>query len=233
MGSSNSLGVLSKKQLEALYRSNVRQRTRSSLGVAISTGLTGSGLLYMAAPAGVAAYGLNKSVEARDQLEEIIRQHGFRARKRDKLSGLLAGSVEKLTLSFLLLGHDEIVYLGDHQDLDPRVVQAHADWLEAGGNGLVVNSEGEIKPDTGVIGDGNGAYNALGDAIKKDFGVTGGVPENMQQVEGNVLAGAAVAGIEYASNRVGHAGRIVRVEDEMPDAFEGKEGKKKREDLGV
>ncbi|KAH7388637.1 hypothetical protein BKA66DRAFT_568963 [Pyrenochaeta sp. MPI-SDFR-AT-0127] len=233
MCSSNSPTPLTKEKLEALSRSNVRQLTRSGLGAVISSGLAGSGLVYMAAPAGVAAYGFTKSMKARIQLEQIMQSRGFRARKRDLAYGVLVGSAEKLTLSFLLLGHDEIAFLGEHQGLDADVVQAHNDWLAAGGDGLIINDEGQVQPDHGAIGDGNVAYNALVDEIKTDFNVEGGMPETAEQVVGNVLAGGAAAGIEYATNRVGHAGRVARTEHEMPGTFDGKQGKKKREDLGV
>ncbi|OAL50354.1 hypothetical protein IQ07DRAFT_587027 [Pyrenochaeta sp. DS3sAY3a] len=121
MGSPNS-HTLSKEQLQALYRSNVRQRTRAGLGTVISLGLTGSGLLYMAAPAVVAAHGIDKAEAARDQLSDIIKAHGYRARKRDKLAGALVGSAEKAVMSFLLLGHDEMLHLGEAYHLDPAVV---------------------------------------------------------------------------------------------------------------
>ncbi|KAH7096084.1 hypothetical protein FB567DRAFT_587358 [Paraphoma chrysanthemicola] len=220
MGSSktsNAAAGPTKEELQAKYRSNVRQRTRAGLGTVISTGLAGSGLYYMAAPAAVAAYGHHQAGKTKEQLQDIMRQHGFKARKRDKLSGFLVGSAEKMALSFLLLGHDEIVWLGTEYGLDPDIVAQHTEWLAAGGDGILhnpdgsimVNEEGQILLDRGPLGEGNGLYNAIVDNVKDAYGVQEGVMATAADVHGNVAAGVAAGAVEYATNRTGHAGRKV------------------------
>jgi hypothetical protein len=57
---------------EQAYRQNIRQRTRAGLGTVISTGLAGSGFYYMAAPALVAGYGLDKSLQTKKQIEQLM-----------------------------------------------------------------------------------------------------------------------------------------------------------------
>jgi hypothetical protein len=217
MGFSSGTSGPTKEQLQAKYRSNVRQRTRASLGTAISTGLTGSGLYYMAAPAAVAAYGLHQAGKTKEQLEDIMKQHGFKARKRDKLSGFLVGSAEKMALSFLLLGHDELAWLGTEYGLDPDILAAHTQWLAAGGDGILynpdgtimMNEEGQILLDRGPLGEGNGLYNSIVDNVKEAYGVQEGVMATAADIHGNVAAGVAAGAVEYATNRTGHTGRNV------------------------
>jgi hypothetical protein len=53
-------------------------------------------------------------------------------------------------------------------------------------------------------------YNALVDDVVDSYGVQGGVLAAAADVQGNMLAGAAAAGVEYMTNRVGHMGAGVR-----------------------
>jgi hypothetical protein len=63
---------ISNHALERAYCQNTRQRTRAGLGTVISTGLAGSGFYNMAAPALVAGYGLNKSLQTKKQIEQLM-----------------------------------------------------------------------------------------------------------------------------------------------------------------
>jgi hypothetical protein len=184
---------VSNHALSQAYRQNTRQRTRAGLGTVISAGLAGSGLYYMAAPALVAGYGLNKSLQTKKQIEQLMRERGMRKRTRDKLAGILVGSAEKMALSFLLLGHDELAWLGTEYGLDPSILAEHTELLAAGGEGLVhnadgtlaVNEAGQYLLDRGPLGETNGVYNALVDGVVGAYGLEGGVLATAADVHGS------------------------------------------------
>ncbi|KAF2032507.1 hypothetical protein EK21DRAFT_109887 [Setomelanomma holmii] len=219
MGSSTTTTVArspTKEQLQAKYRSNVRQRTRASLGVGISSTMAASGLYYMAAPAAVAGYGLHQASKTKEQLEDLMKHYGVKAQKRDKLSGFLVGGAEKMALTFLLLGHDELAwFVGTDYGLGSELLALHTEALAAGGHGLLVNPDGTLMTneagqflvDRGPLGEGNGMYNAIVDNVKEAYGVQEGVLVTAADIQGNIAAGVAAGAVEYATNRTGHTGR--------------------------
>jgi hypothetical protein len=68
----------------------------------------------------------------------------MRKRTRDKLAGILVGGAEKIALSFLLLGHDELAWLGTEYGLNSSILAEHTAWLAAGGEELVYNADGTL-----------------------------------------------------------------------------------------
>ena len=184
---------------------------------------------------------MDKSEAAGEKLNEIMEAHGCRVRKRDKLAGTVTGSAEKLAMAFLTLGHDELAYLGEVYDLDPAVLKEHQEWLAAGGDGPFKDVDGnpvrdedsEQFWDRGPLGNSNILYNTPVDNLKEDFNVEEGAMQTGEQVQGNVVAGAAASAIEYVTNRAGHLGRVKRIKDEMPAAFKGERGKALRKKVGI
>lgn len=142
-------------------------------------------------------------------------QHGLKACKSDKLSGYLVGSAEKIAPNFLLLGHDEVVWLGTEYDLDPDIVVKHTEWLAAGGDGILhnpdgsvmVNEEGQIVLDQGPLGEGNGVYNAIVDNVKDAYVIQEGFMATAADINGHAAAGVAAGAVGYVTIRTGHAGR--------------------------
>lgn len=216
-----------KKKIRELYSSNKRQQTRAGLGATISGFLTVSGLYHMAIPAAAAAVGLEKSSESGEKIKQWAKENNVRLRKRDKLGGILAGAVEKLTLTFVLLGQDEWFYIGNKYGIDAGILNTHTAVLAAGSGGVHVDngnlqfvptSEGDLKVidqdnkvcakiDAGVSGEGNILWNTPGDTIKDLYHLKEGVMSTSEHVQGTVLAGTTLAAQEHIANRVRSAGR--------------------------
>ncbi|KAI9690657.1 MAG: hypothetical protein M1820_009937 [Bogoriella megaspora] len=188
--------VLTQEEFNKYYRQNVRQQTRGVLGLGIS-GAMATVLPYMALPTAAAGYSVYRADKARDKLAEYEKL-GFKTRKRDVVSGLSRGAAEKLALSFLLMGHDDLLLLNQTYGAE-HLTEAHSELLQAG-----------------PIGDINEAINEPVQDVQQEYGVAtaeerlGWFPyggeavagwHGMNVAEDVVAAGVTAAAVEFAVNR--------------------------------
>ncbi|KAF2010048.1 hypothetical protein BU24DRAFT_428076 [Aaosphaeria arxii CBS 175.79] len=148
-----------------LYRQVVRRTTRNSLGVATSTSMA-TVFPYMLGPAAASGYGLYKARKARHDLEELEKL-GFKIRKRDLANGVAVGALQKLPLTFLLWGHDEVLFaLGSLVEEFPGSESLLSGAIDT------VNAHTEAL-DVPVLGDLNGLAEVPVDAVHDMLGIDG------------------------------------------------------------
>jgi hypothetical protein len=146
-----------------------------------------AGLYYMAVPGGIAVYGLKKSGDELKNIERYMLEHNITPRNRDRLVSLCRGTVEKLTISALTLGHSEAFFL-DGQ-------------LGLGGNlGGITHEVLDHNASAGF----NGMVNIPVDMAKDFVDYADGDPFSFEAV---AVIGTTAAVVEHATNRAGSAGR--------------------------
>lgn len=192
---------LTQEDFNKYYRQNVRQHTRGILGVGLSGAMTPV-LPYMALPTGVAVYSVHQADKVRDKLAEL-EKHGYRTRRRDVLRGITRGAAEKLTLTFLLLGHDDMLLLDKSYGLE-ELTAAHCE---------IMHDENGVPTAMGEI---NSGLQVPVESVQEEFDVPtagdrvdwfehGGETvsgwHGFNVAEDVVAAGATAAAVEYAVNR--------------------------------
>ncbi|KAF1364942.1 hypothetical protein EJ07DRAFT_151362 [Lizonia empirigonia] len=168
-------------------RSLLRKKTRAGWGIGISGAMCASGLYYMAAPAGVAAYGYKKSGDTLEDLEQMMAERGIKPRNRDKLASFLTGTAEKLAISVVLLGHGEALCLDGQFGLD--LAHLNDEVMDYSGSGAA-----------------NEIYNTPVDFVKESVCYQDGVHDP----SGTMVVGVAAGATEYATNKIGDASSNLR-----------------------
>lgn len=191
------------ERFNSAYRQVIRRRARGAIGATVSGFLTPA-LPYMAIPAGVGIYAVDKADDAREALRALEAQ-GFKPRKRDLIRGTLRATAEKAILTPLTLGHDEILLAGYGGVVDYNVDDIARDhWIVAEG------IEGTSDINHGVNAPINGAQELFhvegGNERLAEIQATGvdsgGWHEAPATVAANVVGVGAVAGaVEYAVDR--------------------------------
>jgi hypothetical protein len=150
--------------------------------------MVSSGFGYLAAVTALNARGVYKSAKDIEMALYKMQQAGVRPRSRDRLFSILTGAAEKLSMSVLLLGHNEAVHLVKN-------------W---GFGDVLVHTVDSVNHHS-LPADFSHAMNSGVDHAKTSAGYHIGDSGST-----NLKPTGAALATEYVTNKVGAAGRNAR-----------------------